>query len=275
MNGRVVVVTGGSGGVGAAAARELAERGDQVVVVGRNARRTQLVANEIGAQHFLVDYADLNDVRRLADDLRNNLDHIDVLANNAGGIIPHRELSLDGNEMTLQVNHLAPFLLTNLLIDKLEESHASVIGTSSVAHRAARLNMRDLQLKKGWSAWRAYANSKLMNVLFTRELHHRYSLKGISSACFHPGIVASSFAHDLPGPMGLFYRSRIGHRMMVSPEHAARTLVFLAQGRPPRDWISGMYYNDSEPVRPSRKARNRKLADQLWTVSAQMVGLVD
>lgn len=273
MSGRVVVITGASGGVGAAAARELAGQGDEVVVVGRNARRTQQVANEIGAQHFLVDYSDLNDVRRLADDLRNNLDHIDVLANNAGGIMPHRALSLDGHEMTFQVNHLAPFLLTNLLLDKLKESRASVIGTASVAHRGARLNMRDLELTRGWSSRRAYANSKLMNILFTRELHRRYSLQGISSACFHPGIVASSFALDLPGPMGFFYRSRLGRRMMVTSQQAAATLVFLAQGRPPRDWISGMYYNEGEPVRPSRKARNRALAAQLWTKSAHIVGL--
>ncbi len=273
MSGRVVVVTGASGGVGAAAARELARQGDEVVVVGRNPRRTQQVANEIKAQHFICDYSDLDDVRRLAEDLRNNLDHIDVLANNAGGVMPSRELSLDGHEMTLQVNHLAPFLLTNLLVDMLERSRASVITTSSVAHRTARLTMRDPELARGWSPWRAYANSKLMNILFTRELHKRYSLKGISSACFHPGIVASSFALDLPGPVGVFYRSRVGRSMMVSPEHAAKTLVFLARGRPPRDWISGLYYNDSEPVRPSRKARNPRLATQLWRMSAAMVGL--
>ena len=273
MTQRVVVITGASGGVGAAAARTLADQGDTVVVVGRDPARTQLVANQIGAQHFVADYAELDDVRRLSVDLHNNVEHIDVLANNAGGIMGSREVTVDGFEMTFQVNHLAEFLLTNLLMDKLLATGASVINTSSVGHRAARLDMADLQLEHDWTPFKAYANSKLMNILFTRELHRRYSLDGLATACFHPGLVASGFAQGPAGWMGVYYGSWLGRRTMVTPEQGARTLEFLAKGRPPRDWASGGYYYNSKLTRPTRTARDRTLAGQLWQASARLVEL--
>lgn len=270
---RVVVITGASDGVGAAAARTLADQGNRVVVVGRNPQRTVAVANEIGAQHFLVDFAQLDDVRRLAVDLHNNVERIDVLANNAGGIMGARQVTDDGFEMTFQVNHLASFLLTNLLLDKLRDAKASVVNTASVGHRAARLYPDDFQLEIGWTLFRAYANSKLMNILFTRELHRRYSLQGLSSACFHPGIVSSGFAKGPSGWMGKYYGSWLGKHTTVSPEKGARTLEFLAQGLPPRDWTSGGYYYNSRRIRPSRAARDQRLAMQLWKTSAQLVEL--
>lgn len=273
MSGRRIVITGASSGVGAAAAEALTTRGNQVTVIGRDPERTGAVAERIGADYFVADFADLGQVRRLAEGLASRYERIDVLANNAGGLFPERRITVDGYELTFQVNHLAPFLLTNLLLDRLIASHGLVITTASEAHRRAQLDLNDLQLEHGWTSWRAYNRSKLANILFTRELHRRYVLDGIFAAAFHPGVVASGFAHDARWPTGWYYGSRVGQRLMVTPEQGADTLVWLADGVPPRDWAPGQYYIKRQISQPSRQARDAGLAGALWRRSAKLVGL--
>lgn len=269
---RTIVITGASDGIGAAAARRLASAGHRVVVVGRSDARVKAVAREIDGDPYVADFARLDEVRSLADALRERYPRIDVLANNAGGYQPRRVTTVDGHELTFQVNHLAPFLLTHLLLDTLLASRASVVTTSSGAAFRGRLDLADLQLERGWTPFRAYANSKLANIVFTHGLHERYVLEGVSAAAFHPGFVATSFGAEAAW-VGRFYRSRAARRVARTPERGADTLVWLAEGTPPRDWSPGAYYTDREAARPPRAARDEGLSDALWVMSARLVGL--
>lgn len=268
---KTIVITGASDGIGAAAARELAAAGHEVVVVGRDPDRTRAVAGDIDAEHHVADFTRLDDVRALADALAARHRRIDVLANNAGGFNDHRYVTADGHERTFQVNHLAPFLLTTLLMDTLIESVASVIATSSLAARRGRVDLADLDGAHGYSAQRAYGASKLENILFIRELHRRYHRRGISTAAFHPGGVATSFASDADHLWGRFYRSSLGRRAMIGPEQGADTLVWLAEGTAGEDWVSGQYWVKRRIARTNPLAADRDLARGLWEASAAMV----
>lgn len=269
---RTIVITGASDGVGAAAARALAA-GDHVVVVGRTPAKVARVASETGAEGVVADFSRLSEVRRLAADLLERHERIDVLANNAGGIFDTRQVTEDGHELTWQVNHLAPFLLTNLLLERLLASRASVINTSSEAHRRGKVDLHDPEMENRWTKWASYCTSKLANILFTRALHRRHVLDGISTASFHPGLVASGFGTGGAGATGRFYRSPLGRRVMVSPEQGADTLLWLANGTPPRDWASGEYYVKRQVVRTTAAGRDDALAEALWRASAEQVGL--
>lgn len=269
---RTIVITGASDGVGAAAARALAAGGERVVMVGRTPAKVAAVASATGGDGLVADFTRLADVRRLAADLLDRYERIDVLANNAGGIFDTQHATEDGHELTFQVNHLAPFLLTTLLLDRLVASRATVVNTSSAAHLRARLDPDDLDLARGWTKWRAYCNSKLANILFTRALHHRFVLEGVSAAAFHPGVVASGFGISDRGATGRFYRSQVGRRVMVSADEGADTLVWLANGTPPRDWAPGQYYVKRCIARTSAAATDDALADGLWRASAALVG---
>ncbi len=266
---RTIVITGASSGIGAAAARRLAADGARVVVVGRDARRTDEVADALGAERHVADFARLSDVHALAERLQA-LGRIDVLALNAGGVFPERELTEDGFEKTFQVNHLAGFLLTRLLMPVLVASRASVISTSSMAHLGGRLDLGDLQLERRWSPWRAYGNAKLANVLFTRGLHRHHVLDGVYAAAFHPGVVATRFGTGNPLTERL-YGSALGRRVMADPDQGADTLVWLAQRTPPRDWVPGGYYVKRTPRRTNRQALDPGLVDAFWARSARLV----
>ena len=269
----VVVITGASDGIGAAAARQLAAGGAQVIVIGRNPDKTRRVADGIGAPHYLADFARLDDVRALADALRRDLPRIDVLANNAGGVMGPRLLTVDGNERTVQVNHLAPFLLTTLLMDRLTASSARVITTSSSAHTyAGRLDLDDLTLEHHYSPQRAYGKTKLMNILFTRELHARYHDAGLCAAAFHPGVVATSFSKEYGGLTSLAYTTFVA-RFLRTPDEGAATLTWLATSEPGRDWVSGEYYKDEKLGRATRLSRDPSLAKALWERSAEITGV--
>ncbi|MGZ9808900.1 SDR family NAD(P)-dependent oxidoreductase [Pseudoroseicyclus sp. H15] len=273
---RTIVITGASDGIGAKAAGMLKEAGNDVIVVGRSPDKTRKVAEAIDAPYLTADYAKLDDVRWLATELAELRPRIDVLANNAGGIFSERELTVDGFEKTMQINHLAPFLLTNLLMPKLIESGASVIQTASTAARfAGKVDLDDLNLEKRYSPVAAYNRSKLLNVLVTRELHRRYHAQGISTACFHPGVIASNFAAESRSPMGVMFQNPIIRRIFTtSPEVGASRLVFLAQGEPGRDWEPGRYYERNKPARrENRQASNAALASGLWERSEEMAGL--
>ncbi len=271
---RTIVITGASDGIGAAAARQLHAAGEHVVVVGRHPDKTRAVAESIGAPWHLADYADLDQVRELAAVLTESYPRIDVLANNAGGIFGERTLTRDGFELTFQVNHLAGFLLTNLLLDRLVESHAAVIQTSSLAaQRFSRFDIDDLQGERRYSPSAAYGNAKLENILFTKELARRFGERGLSAVAFHPGAIASGFAGSSRGLWHWMYTNPLASRLLTSTEVGGARLGWLALGTPGVDWRSGGYYAKNRPSRTTRLADDPILARRLWEQSAAMVGL--
>jgi NAD(P)-dependent dehydrogenase (short-subunit alcohol dehydrogenase family) len=267
---RTIVITGASDGIGAAAARTLAKAGERVVVVGRSTEKTRAVAKELDADYFVSDFAELEQVRTLAAQLKENYPRIDVLANNAGGIMGKRQLTVDGNESTFQINHLAPFLLTTELLDVLAASSAKVINTSSGANGFGRLDLNDLSAQHKYSTNRAYGTAKLANILFTSELHRRFGDEGITTAAFHPGVVATNFAADSTSPWRHAYKTLV-NRFMLTPDQGADTLLWLINGTPGTDWISGAYYVKRAMAKANAQAYDAELARGLWDRSAELV----
>lgn len=266
----LVVITGATRGIGRAAAVELARQGAEVAVVGRDPERVRAVAEEAGGdatvhQH-VADMTLMSDVRNLAAQLVERYERIDVLANNAGALFASRKVTSEGFERTFALNHLAPFLLTNLLRDRLRG--ARVVTTASDAHRSGRLDLDDLQSERSYSGFRVYGTSKLCNILFTHELARR--APDLHANCFHPGTVRTGFGKNenslwkvvisLAGPF------------MRSPERGARSLVWLALSADAAD-LDGEYVVDERVVSPSRQAQDTDLARRLWERSAQLVGL--
>lgn len=275
MSGKIIVLTGASDGIGAAAARKLVADGHTVALVGRSPEKTKALASELSADHYIADFARLDEVRALADMISNKYPQIDVLANNAGGIFGDQTRTVDGFEKTLQVNHLAPFLLTNLLMETLTRSNASVVNTSSVAARLfGHIDLDDLNNERKYSANKAYGDTKLANILFTKELNRRFGDQGISAVAFHPGNVRTNFASDTRSVMRFIYhtplRSVAG---LISPEKGAAPLVWLAEGRPGREWTPGEYYEKQRPAKTNPQADDATLAVGLWDRSAELVGL--
>jgi NAD(P)-dependent dehydrogenase (short-subunit alcohol dehydrogenase family) len=272
MAAQTIIITGASDGIGAAAARALVASGESVVLVGRTAAKTEALASELGVPYHLADYSSLAQVRRLAAELDAAYPRIDVLANNAGGIMAERTVTEDGHELTFQVNHLSGFLLTTLLMDKLLASSATVIQTSSIAARLmSKFELDNLELAHGYSAQGAYGAGKLANILFTRELHRRYSERGLSAAAFHPGVVGSNFGHSGSGFMRWLYANPVARKSMLTSEQGADQLVWLAQSVAGVDWQSGEYYEKRRVARSSPKADDAELARRFWEISEQIV----
>jgi NAD(P)-dependent dehydrogenase (short-subunit alcohol dehydrogenase family) len=267
MTRRTIVITGASDGIGAAAARRLRRSGENVVVVGRSARKTAAVAAELDADYFVADFADLSQVRALADKIHSEHSRIDVLANNAGGMFTKIHKTADGHEITFQVNYLAPFLLTTQLIKVLVDSRAAVINTSSSSQKLLpRVTLADLENTAERRPSIAYALSKLAIVLFTRELHHRYHASGLSAATFHPGYVNSNFG-DASGSRFLTfmkYRVPITARFTATADQGADQLVWLASSTPGVDWTPGEYYAKGKIAKANRAAYDPVLAGELW-----------
>jgi NAD(P)-dependent dehydrogenase (short-subunit alcohol dehydrogenase family) len=274
MDKQAIVITGASDGIGAAAARQLAARGEKVILVGRSQAKTAAVAAELGAPYHLADFADLGQVRQLAAELQAAYPRIDVLANNAGGIMGERQVTKDGFEKTFQVNHLAPFLLTSLLLPVLIASSGKVLQTSSVAAKNfGKIDVDDLQNERDYSPNKAYGDAKLENILFTRELHRRYHDQGISAAAFHPGNVATNFASDTTSWFRFIYHTPVKRLMLVTPAKGAETLVWLAEGTPGTTWQSGAYYDKNKPATSTGQADDPHLAQEPWDRSATLTGL--
>jgi NAD(P)-dependent dehydrogenase (short-subunit alcohol dehydrogenase family) len=266
---KTIVLTGASSGIGAIAARELAKDGWDVAVVGRNPERTNAVASAIGATAFLADYDRLDDVRSLAAALLAKYPTIDVLANNAGGLVGKRALTADGHERTFQHNHLAPFLLTSLLTERLTASGGRVVGTASVANRFGNIRLDDLewQHRPYAGGWRAYGTSKLETILFMRELARR---TGLSAYSFHPGSVRTSFGTDTAlGRLAM----RLASVTQISPEAGAAPLIQLAS-TPEVAAPNGTYFDRFKPDGPTaRQGNDLVLAAQLWDASAALLDL--
>jgi NAD(P)-dependent dehydrogenase (short-subunit alcohol dehydrogenase family) len=275
MTGRTIVITGASDGIGAAAARRLRRGGENVVVVGRSESKTAAVAAELDADHFVADFADLSQVRALADKIRSQYPRIDVLANNAGGMFTDVHQTADGHEITFQVNYLAPFLLTAQLMDVLVDSRATVVNTTSNSHKLLpRVTIDDLETTDRHRPSKAYALTKLAIVLFTRELHRRYHASGLSTATFHPGYVDSNFGEASGSRFLLFmkYHVKIISRFTATADQGADQLVWLASSTPGVDWTPGEYYSKGKIAKANRAAYKPDLARELWDRTVARLG---
>lgn len=280
LAGRIIVVTGGSDGVGRAAVRAFVRAGATVYLVGRNEAKSHAAASaimsETGRRTVNVEIADLSlqdDVKKLARRLRTRLAHVDCLVNNAGALYLERGETREGLERTFALNHLAYFSLTLLLLDRLvatPHAPARIINVASRAHRNARLVLNDLQLTTGYGGWRAYRNSKLCNILFTRALANRVPQELAVVYAMHPGLVSTRFAVN-NGQRGRLWR-RIMDLRSISPEQGADTIAWLAASDEAIA-STGEYWVRRKPVLPSRMARNDKTAELLWNASADLTGL--
>lgn len=271
---RTIVITGASDGIGAVAARALAGPEVNLVVVGRSAQKLAPVAADTGATALTADFAHLDQVRSLAQQIREQAGPIDVLLNNAGGTFAPRLRTADGHEPNFQINHLAPFLLTNLLRDRLAAANgALVLNTSSVGNLFGHVDLDDLDYRRRRAfETRAYGTSKLMNILFTRGIAERWDSEGIVSAAVHPGPVATSFGRD-SWFVGLLYRTPLRRLAAITPAQGAAPLIELAnRGADPE--INGVYFDRHRAHgRENRQAHDPKLIDGLWAISTDLVGL--
>lgn len=271
---RTIVITGASDGVGAAAADQLAGRGHRLILVGRSPEKLKAVADRVGAEYHAADFASLDEVRDLAVTLNASCDRIDVLANNAGGIFSGPTRTVDGFEKTFQVNHLAHVLLTHLLMDRLLASKASVVNTSSVAAKFfGQIDMGDLDTFRSFSPNRAYGNSKLANILFTKGLHNAFHGQGLSAVAFHPGGVRTNFASDTTSFMRWAYRTTL-NRFLISAERGGANLTHFIDGTPGVEWNSGEYYDGPRQIgRTNKQADDADVVREHWSRSANLLNI--
>jgi len=262
-----VILTGATRGIGHAAAVEIAQRGAELAVVGRDPERVRATAAQAQAtgggapvHQYVADLAQMDEVRRLAAELLDAHPRIDVLANNAGAMFTSRHVTTDGFEKTFALNHLSPFLLTNLLLDRLKASSARVVTTASDAHRGGVLDLDDLQSERGrFRPGRAYGTSKLCNILFTRELQRRNP--DLAANCLHPGVIRTGFGKN-DGLLARISLTVIGP-FLRSPEAGARPLVWLALD-PEAGELRGQYVEKGSPTSPGPQAQDDRLAGELW-----------
>ena len=270
-----LLITGATNGIGLAAAGSLAARGWHVGVVGRDEARTRIVGERLKAagkggvvDTFIADLTSQAAVRKLAAEVMGRYRKLDVLVNNAGAMFTPRQLSVDGIEMTWALNHLAPFLLTSLLLGRLKESGpARVITTASGAHQGACIPFDDLDAERGYRAFGRYGETKLANILFTSELARRLAGSGVTAACFHPGLVATNFNRNngMLAQLGMVLLRPVSR----SVEAGAETLVWLATAG---NIVSGGYYYDMKLRLPSPEAQDAQAARRLWEVSEAQSG---
>ena len=281
MNGKICLVTGATNGIGKAAAQALAQIGATVVIVGRSAPKTAQLVEEIRAaggnknvDSLLADLSSQQEVRRLAGEFKSKYPHLHVLLNNAGGTFSTRQLSVDRIEMTFALNHLAYFLLTNLLLDTMKASTpARIINVSSDVHSGGRIDFDNLQGERSYSSFGPYENSKLANILFTTELARRLEGTGVTVNALHPGLTSTGFGKNNPG----FLMKIMGAVIPLiarSPEKGAETSIYLASS-PEVQSITGKYFVDCKVTQPAPQAADSAVAKKLWDVSAEMVHLAD
>ena len=278
MAGRTVLVTGGSGGIGKATALGLATMGAHVAITGRDRGRAEGAAGEIrtagGGQVdvFVADLSCQSEVRRLADEVLQSLSRVDVLVNNAGGYWNNRHVTADGLERTFAVNHLAPFLLTHLLLDRLNESApARVVTVSSNVQAFGRIDFDDLQGDRSYSGARAYNQSKLANVLFTYELARRLRATSVTANALHPGVVRTSFGAEDPGRAQRLFTPFV-RPFMKAPAQGATTSIYVASA-PDLEQVTGRFFVNSKPKRSAKRSYDEDVAARLWQVSADLVGI--
>lgn len=278
MTGKVCVVTGATSGIGQATATGLATAGATLVLVGRDSDRCHraraAITAETGNANIDILLADLTsqaEIRRLAEQILSRHSRLDVLVNNAGAVFDRRAESVDGIERTFALNHLAYFLLTNLLLDRLRASKpARIVNVTSEAQRAGRIDFNDLQATGRYRTMRAYSQSKLANVLFTVELAHRLDPTDVTVNCVHPGAVRTRFGHGTGGTFGLLVK--LARPFERTPAKGAETVMWLATA-PELAGVSGHYWADKRLKRPNPAAEDHELTRRLWEVSAELAGL--
>ncbi len=275
LAGKVALVTGATSGIGLWTAIGLRRAGARVIVTGRSASRLADACRQIAARSgqpepetALADFASLAAVRDLAGEIAGRAPRLDILVNNAGFMTWRRGLSADGYELTFAVNHLAPFLLTNLLLPQLRAATAARIVTlSSSAHRRGRIDFDDLMATRRYSAMAAYAQSKLANILFTVELARRLAGSGVVANSVHPGVVATGFG-GWPGLPGVFWRA--AQPFMLTPEQGAATSLHVATD-PALAHVSGRFFAKSREEVPAPAARDAAVAARLWRESEHLI----
>jgi NAD(P)-dependent dehydrogenase (short-subunit alcohol dehydrogenase family) len=277
MQGKVVVLTGGTSGIGEASALQLAAMGFRLVLVARDPQRAESILKRLqpGVKHtaHIADLSLLVETKRVAQEIAAAEPRIDVLINNAGVMSAERQLTADGLELTFATNHLAYFVLTQALLPRLLASApARIINTASEVHRGAHLDLADLQSEKRYSSYGVYGKSKLANVLFTRELARRLAGSRVTVNCLHPGVVASRFAQPRNGkggdPSAASYLASQG----IAPEKSAEAIVYLATS-PDLAQTTGQYFNQSRLSTPSDEAQDDTVAKKLWKESEQLAGI--
>ena len=276
MKGKTVVITGGTSGIGEVAAERLAAQGARIVLVARSPVRADLTLKRLatvntGVRHAVY-YADLSrlaEMRRVAAEVAASEPRIDVLINNAGAVFSRRQVTPDGLEMTFATNHMAYFLLTTMLLERLKATPgARIVSTSSDAHKTGRLDFDDLQSQRSYVGFRVYGTSKLCNILFTRALTRRLAGTGVTANCLHPGFVDTHFADNNQGMLGLAF-GILKKIAAITPEAGAATIVYLASS----DEVagkSGGYYYKCAPATPTAAARSDADAERLWTASEEI-----
>jgi NAD(P)-dependent dehydrogenase (short-subunit alcohol dehydrogenase family) len=279
LRGKVILVTGATSGIGLETARQLADMGAAVIGVGRNLEKSAAAAEQVRqesgnpqVEYLNADLSSQEQIRRLVEGFCSRYERLDVLVNNAGGFFNKYAETADGIELTFALNHLNYFLLTSLLLDLLVKSTpARVVNVSSDAHRNGRINFDDLEGKQHYNGWRAYAQSKLANVLFTYELARRLEGTGVTANALHPGFVATGFGHNNRDLVG--WGTRLAQRLAArTPEQGAQTSIYLAAS-PAVEGVTGKYFVDEKPVPSSPLSYDQSVARQLWEVSAAMTGL--
>lgn len=278
LNGKVCLVTGATSGIGEVTAKALAARGAQVILVGRNqlkaAMTVQQIQSETGSnsvQYLLADFADLQQIHDLVSSFKSQYSRLDVLINNAGAYFNSRRQTAYGVEMTFLVNHLAPFLLTNLLLDMIKASPAArIINVSSDAHQYGSMDFADLEYKRRYFGMKAYARSKLANILFTYELARRLEGSAVTVNALHPGHIATDIWRTNFSLIGPLLKWIMGF-FAITPEEGAKTSIYLASS-PEVEGLTGQYYVKREVVQSSPMSYDQNLARQLWRVSEQLSG---
>lgn len=278
MDGRVCLITGANSGIGKAAAAELVKMGATLVMVCRNREKGDAALAEIRKQRdkssvelMIADLSSLKAVRQLADEFRRKRSRLNVLINNAGLFNLRRHVTADGCEVTFATNYLSPFLLTNLLLDELKASAPSrIVNVSSVAHYDGHLDFDDLNAESGYSGFKAYSQSKLALILFTRQLAKKLEGTGVAVYSLHPGAVATNIWSRPAGPLGFI--TAVPKLFMARPKKGAETVVYLASS-PDSEGASGEYYEKKRVKKSSRESYDSGVSERLWNTSMRLTGL--
>ncbi|MBV9418323.1 MAG: SDR family oxidoreductase [Alphaproteobacteria bacterium] len=281
MQNKTVVITGGTSGIGEVAAVRLAEQGARIVLIARDRQRTAATLVKLhtanAAANHVAHYADLSaiaDMKRVATEVAAAEPKIDVLVNNAGAVFLSKQTSADGLEMTFATNHMAYYVITNILLPNLQATPgARIVSTASDAHKSAKLDLEDLQFaKRPFASFTAYGNSKLCNILFTRELAKRLGTGGPTANCLHPGFVGTRFGSNNATNVFLRVLQRTIMTFGINPEEGAKTIIHLASS-PDVATISGKYFYKCKLDEPTAAAQSDRDAERLWTISRELSGV--
>jgi NAD(P)-dependent dehydrogenase (short-subunit alcohol dehydrogenase family) len=278
MQGKTVVITGATSGIGLVAASTLASQGARIVLIARDRGRAEQALAKVQAAGpqaaHAVHHANLSrltEMKRVAEAIASTEPRIDVLINNAGAMFSARQVTGEAFEMTFATNHLAYFVITNLLLSVLKGSPgARIVSTASDAHKRGSLDFTDLQMNRGYTPFGMYGRTKLMNILFTRELARRLAGTGVTANCLHPGFVNTRFGNESGGWMGLAVKT--AKRFALTPEQGAKTLIYLATS-PEVAEVTGEYFYECKVATPTAEAQSDLEAKRLWDVTAQLTGV--